>query len=300
MAQMIDQPRFSYEAFTQRNVGFVSAEQQQHLQSARIFVCGVGGMGGACVNALVRAGIGNLAIADIDVFEVSNLNRQVFAFAETVGQLKAEATADLCRRINPDINIEMFGKEWPERLPDIAARYPIIVNGMDHIPSGIHLYRVARAHGATVIDAYTSPLPSVTVVRAGDPRPEERLRFPTVGKPWEAISPSDQAQCLQHEIQYVLTNSSSAKHIDLGIAAEVAAGKRSRMSFAPMVITTGMLMAYEVIAQLLGRETACDCRGWFFNPYTARVEHPRNALSAAVLRPLVRHGLKKMLQGAAA
>jgi hypothetical protein len=292
---MIDQPRFSYEAFTQRNVGFVSAEQQQHLQSARIFVCGVGGMGGACVNALVRAGIGNLAIADIDVFEVSNLNRQVFAFAETVGQLKAEATADLCRRINPDINIEMFGKEWPERLPDIAARYPIIVNGMDHIPSGIHLYRVARAHGATVIDAYTSPLPSVTVVRAGDPRPEERLRYPTVGKSWQAISASDQAHCLQREIQYVLTHSSSAKHIDLGIAAEVAAGKRSRMSFAPMVITTGNLMAYEALQLALGRPTAADYRGYFLNPYRPAVERPRPALIAWPLGLLVRRYLAKLM-----
>lgn len=298
MAQMIDQPRFSYETFTQRNVGFVSAEEQQRLRSARIFVCGVGGMGGACVNALVRAGIGNLAIADIDVFKVSNLNRQVFAFAETVGQPKAEATAALCRRINPDINLEILGKEWPERLPDIAARYPIIVNGMDHIPSGIHLYRTARAHGATIIDAYTSPLPSVTVVRARDPRPEERLRYPTVGKPWETISPSDQAQCLQHEIQYVLTHSSSAKHIDLGIAAEVAAGKRSRMSFAPMVITTGNLMAYEALQLALGRLAAADYRGYFLNPYRPAVERPRPALIAWPLGLLVRRYLAKLMSAA--
>jgi molybdopterin/thiamine biosynthesis adenylyltransferase len=297
MAEMID-ARFSYEAFTQRNVGFVSAEEQSRLRSARIFVCGTGGMGGACINALVRAGIGNLAIADIDVFEISNLNRQVFAFAGTIGKPKASATADLCRQINPGLNIEMLGEEWPHKLGGIAARYPIIVNGMDHIPSGIHLYRVAREAGATVIDAYTSPLPSVTVVRAGDPRPEQRLRFPTQGESWTDISPADQAACLQREIQYVLTHSSSAKHIDLGVAAEVAAGKRSRMSFAPMVITTGNMMAYEAVQLALGRPSAADHRGYFFNPYRPAVERPRPALIARPLGLLVRRYLDKLLSTA--
>ena len=297
MAEMTD-PRFTYETFTQRNVGFVSAEEQSRLRSARIFVCGVGGMGGACVNALVRAGIGNLAIADIDTFEISNLNRQVFAFADTIGKPKAGATADLSRRINPELNIEMFGKEWPDQLRDIATRYRIIVNAMDHIPSGIHLYRVARESGATVIDAYTSPLPSVTVVRAGDPRPEERLGFPTQGKEWTAISAADQALCLQREIHYVLTHSSSAKHIDLGVAAEVAAGKRSRMSFAPMVITTGNMMAYEALQLALGRPSAADHRGYFFNPYRPAVERPRPALIAWPLGLLVRRYLDRLLSAA--
>jgi molybdopterin/thiamine biosynthesis adenylyltransferase len=93
---------------------------------------------------------------------------------------KAEATAARLRRINPNIEIEVFGREWPQALDELLQRYPVVINGMDDIAAGINLYRRARKYGATVIDAYTSSLPSVTVVRPNDPRPEERLSYPSL------------------------------------------------------------------------------------------------------------------------
>ena len=92
---------FTYDEFTTRNIGFVTEAEQQALRAATVFVCGTGGMGGACVFALARAGVGNLVLADIDNFEVSNLNRQAFAFMNTVDRHKAEATRDICMTINP-------------------------------------------------------------------------------------------------------------------------------------------------------------------------------------------------------
>ncbi len=67
------------------------------------------------------------------------------------------------------------------------------------------------------------------------------------------------------------------------------------MSFAPMVITTGQLMAYEAINAVIGRPHATDNRGWFLNPYRARVERPLPAPVAAVLKPFVRRRLRAML-----
>jgi len=286
---------FSYPEFATRNLGFVGADEQAHLRDARVFVCGVGGMGGAALMAMVRAGIGRFVIADIDVFEVSNLNRQVFANAATLGHGKAESAAEAARAINPEIEIEVFGAEWSERLGEIAARCKVIVNGMDDIPAGIHLYRTAKAAGASVIDAYMSPLPSVIVVKPDDPRPEARLRYPTQSKDWRSIDEADRRACMLAEIEYVMLHSSSRKHVDLAVAAEVAAGRRSRMSFAPMVISTGMLMAYEAIALILGKPTRTDCRGWFLNPHQAKVERPLPAPLAALLRPLVRRALNRMV-----
>lgn len=287
---------FSYAEFTTRNLGFVAEGEQARLRDAHVFVCGVGGMGGAAFMALVRAGVGRFVIADIDVFEVSNLNRQVFANAATIGHGKAESAAQAARTINPEIEIEVLGAEWSERLADIAARCKVIVNGMDDIPAGIHLYRTAKAAGATVIDAYMAPLPSVIAVAPGDPRPEARLGYPTQGKDWRAIDEADRRACMLAEIEYVMLHSSSRKHVDLAVAAEVSAGRRSRMSFAPMVISTGMLMAYEAVALILGRTSRTDCRGWFLNPYAAKVERPLPAPLAALLRPWVRRALRRMVQ----
>ena len=88
---MEDMTAFDYAEFTTRNLGFLTPAEQAALREGAVFVAGVGGMGGACFLALVRAGVGRFAVCDIDVFETSNLNRQVFAFTDTVGQDKAEA-----------------------------------------------------------------------------------------------------------------------------------------------------------------------------------------------------------------
>jgi molybdopterin/thiamine biosynthesis adenylyltransferase len=290
-------PDFDYAVMTHRNAGFVTEAEQARLRTTPVFVCGVGGMGGAAVQSLARAGMERLAIADMDVFEVSNLNRQVFADLHTVGMGKVEATVQRLSAINPGLRPVTFGAEWTERLDEILAEHKIVVNGMDDLAAGIHLYRKAREHGATVIDAYTSPLPSVTRVRPGDPRPEERLGFPTVGKRWDALSAEDADACKMAEATYVMVHSSSADHIDLDFAAEMLAGKRSRPSFAPMVILTGNLMAYEVVKLALGKSSGVDYRGCFYNPWTLEVERPRAAPVAWLRLQVVRRKLRELANG---
>lgn len=288
---------FDYATFITRNLGFVSSAEQMRLREGAVFVAGVGGMGGACVQSLVRAGLGRLAIADIDRFDVSNLNRQVFANLDTVGGEKVAITAAALKRINPELQLETLDGAWTTLLPDIAQRYPVIVNGCDDVAATVHLYRTAREAGATVVDAYASPLPSVTVVRPRAPRPEERLNYPTRGKPWHSLTETETRQAFIKELEYVLTHSSAASHIDLEVAAEVAAGRRSRMSFAPMVITTGNLMAYEALQLVMGRRSRTDHRGWFLNPYAPRIERPLPAPIGAVKGLLVRRFMAQMIGG---
>jgi molybdopterin/thiamine biosynthesis adenylyltransferase len=289
---------FDYAEFTSRNFGFVTHDEQRAIRDARVFVCGVGGMGGACLATLARAGIGHVTIADGDRFEVSNLNRQVFATLATVGRDKVEATREQLRSIHPGLAIETRGFEWTDHIDDLLRAHKLVVNGMDDIRCGILLYRKAREHGATVIDAYTAPLPSVTVVRPADPRPEERLGYPSLGRDWRSLTDDEVKACLEREIVYVLTHSSSHRHVVLEAAMEVLAGKRKRMSFAPMVITTGNLMAFEVLRLAMGRPPGTDARGYFFDPWSARIERPRNPLSAWVVGFAVRRFLRSFTRDA--
>ncbi len=286
---------FTYDEFTTRNLGFVTAEQQQRLQQSKVFVCGVGGMGGACIQSLARAGIGELCFADFDTFDVSNLNRQVFANLQTVGVGKVEATLSALRNINPELKLTTYGEDWTQHIDSLCQNYKTIVNGMDDVRAGVLLYRKAAEHGCTVIDAYASPLPSVIVVKPNDPRPEKRLGFSSLNKEWQQLSDDDVTTCVQQELSYVMANSSSANHIVMQYAIEMAQGLRSRMSFAPMVITTGNLMCYEAVASLLGEPHSCDYRGIFYNFYRGRVEKPRGFLTRGLVNFLVRRALKKML-----
>lgn len=286
---------FSYAEMTTRNRGFVTEVEQASLREARIFIPGVGGMGGAAFMALVRAGVGKFVIADIDTFEVSNLNRQLFCRADTIGEHKARAAARLALEINPELEIEVLEGEWTAQLDAILPRVAVVINGMDDAAAGAHLYRRCKVHGRTLIDAYASPLPSVTVVRPEDPRLEERLGYPTLGVPWTEITRDMAVECLMKEIEYVLVNSSSHKYVDLDVAAEVAAGKRSRFSFSTMVTMSGTLMAEEAVRTVLGRPGGSDCRGYFLNAHAMKIERPLFAPLAAVKGLLVRRFMKRMM-----
>lgn len=289
---------FSYAEFTNRNLGFVDAAGQEKLRHATVFVCGTGGMGGAAVLALARAGVGRLILADIDTFEIGNMNRQVFAFTETVGKHKAEATAEIVKTINPEIETTVYKDDWPDHVAESVAAGAVTINGTDDLAAGLLLYRTARAAGKTVIDAYASSLPSVYVTRPSDPMPEERLGYPTIGTAWNALTQDQRGKAFMAEIEHVMVHSSARKYIDMALAGEMAAGKRKRMSFAPMVITTGMLMAYETIAIILGQTTKTDCRGWFFNPYEGKVERPLPSLLSAIITPIARKQIAKLVGAA--
>lgn len=287
-------PAFDYARMTGRNLGLVSAEEQERLRAGRVFVCGVGGMGGGALLTLARAGVGALGVADPDRFEISNLNRQLLATLDTIGWAKTEAARRHVEAVNPDAGVRVWGSEWVEELDDILRAYPVVVNGMDDVRAAVLLYRKAREHGAVVIDAYTSPLPSVFRVAPEDPRPEERLGFPTVGRDPSTLTDAEAATCVLREVEYVATHSSSLDHVDPQIAARVLAGARPRPSFAPIVLLASQLMAGEALAALLDRPTGTDHRGWFLNPWTGRVERPRRWPVAWGRRWLARRALRRL------
>ena len=286
---------FTYGELTTRNLGFLDEGEQARLRDATVLVCGTGGMGGAALQCLVRAGIGGLVIADIDAFEVSNLNRQVFATLDTVGRPKAEATEDALRRINPELRIERLGAEWVDRLPDLLPNVSGVVNGTDDVAATLRLYRAARTAGRTVVDAYAAPLPSVYVTGPDDPVPEERWRAPTRGRAPDEWSEADLAAVFLGELTFVMAHSSARHRVDLALAAEVAAGRRPRMSFAPMVIGAGVLMASETIDLVLGRPSAAGPGGYFLDLRAGRVERPVRGPSGWIRERVAASAIRRLM-----
>src|SRR5438309_6294452 len=101
--------RFSYEEAFSRNLGWLTEYEQQALRHKRIAIAGMGGVGGFHLLTLVRFGIGAFNIADGDVFELVNFNRQAGANLDTVGHAKVAVMADSARQINPEVRINCFG-----------------------------------------------------------------------------------------------------------------------------------------------------------------------------------------------
>jgi len=106
-------------------------EIQKTLKNYSIGIAGAGGLGSNCAVALARSGIGKLVIADFDVVDKSNLNRQYY-FVDQIGKAKVEALKENIARINPDTIVVAHNvKIEQSNIEDIFAHCHIIVEAFD-------------------------------------------------------------------------------------------------------------------------------------------------------------------------
>ena len=117
-----------------RNVPALSEEECALLRSKRVLIAGCGGLGGNLINMLSRVGVGNLRIVDGDVFEETNLNRQLFSEVPILGTNKARAAAERINRINPDVHVETveaFVTE--ENAVDLMRDCDVVMDALDNV-----------------------------------------------------------------------------------------------------------------------------------------------------------------------
>ena len=86
-----------------RTAMMLGFEAVERLKKAKVAVFGIGGVGGYTVEALARAGVGELHLVDADRVSLSNVNRQIIATQKTVGQYKTEAARERILEIDPEI-----------------------------------------------------------------------------------------------------------------------------------------------------------------------------------------------------
>ncbi len=125
------------------------------LAKARVAVFGVGGVGGHCVQALARAGIGSIDLFDDDVVSVTNINRQAVAMTSTIGRPKVEVMRDQILDINPDAIVtcrQMFYTPKNADSVDLSV-YDYIVDAIDTVKAKVELICRAKASGVPVISA---------------------------------------------------------------------------------------------------------------------------------------------------
>ena len=127
----------------------------QKLAQAHVAVFGIGGVGGHTVEALARAGIGNIDLIDNDIISASNLNRQIIATRQTIGQAKVDVAAARIAAINPDCRVTVHKVFYlPETQDQFDfSRYDYIVDAIDTVSGKISLVMAANQAGVPIISA---------------------------------------------------------------------------------------------------------------------------------------------------
>lgn len=138
-----------------RQARIIGEEKMNILKNSSVIVFGLGGVGGAAAEALVRGGIGKIAIVDKDVVDITNLNRQIIATEETVGMKKTDAAEKRFLSINPELIVERFDIFYlPETADEInLSDYDFIVDAIDNVTAKIELIVRAEKQGVPIISS---------------------------------------------------------------------------------------------------------------------------------------------------
>ena len=120
----------------ERNIPALSEGECEILLGKRVLVVGCGGLGGHLIDMLARIGAGALRVADGDVFEPSNLNRQLLSEVPLLGVSKARAAAERIRRVNPEVSVEAVESFLTEEnAQSLIASCDAVLDGLDNIES---------------------------------------------------------------------------------------------------------------------------------------------------------------------
>ena len=112
----------------------IGEEGQLRLLKTRILLVGAGGLGSSAGLYLAGAGVGTLGIADFDVVDMSNLNRQVFHGVADVGRAKVESARAAIARLNPDVKVVTCGERiGPGNILKILEDYDMVIDAADNV-----------------------------------------------------------------------------------------------------------------------------------------------------------------------
>lgn len=154
----------------QRNKKLISQEEQERLAQARVTVLGCGGLGGYIIEMLSRIGVGKLTLVDYDIFDSSNLNRQLLSTEENLGSSKAAEAGRRVRLINSTVEVEVVEERLsPENIEEIIEGSMVVVDALDSIALKKQVEKACtRVNIPMVHGAIGGWIAQVAVVRPGD------------------------------------------------------------------------------------------------------------------------------------
>lgn len=174
----------TYWEMINRQLGVVSKNKQKIFKNSKATVIGCGGIGGSAIEMLARMGIGNLNIVDLDVFDMSNLNRQVMSSFHNIGLEKSITTKEKIAEINPftkvTANNEGINKE---NVESIIKGSSFIIDALDNIESRVILSRECEKEEIPFIHgAIHGPMGQMTVFNNEDYTYEGLFNLPSYKK----------------------------------------------------------------------------------------------------------------------
>lgn len=220
------------------------------LNKARVAVFGIGGVGGYAAEALARSGVGAIDLIDSDKVAESNINRQIYALASTLGKFKAEVAKERINDINPDCKVNTYKLFYlPETADEIDfTDYDYVIDAVDTVTAKLLIAERAEKAGVPVISAMgTGNKLDPTAFKVAD-------IYRTSGCPLARVM---RTECKKRGIKSLKVVYSEEKPLKRQAATEIEESGTRRsvpasIAFVPPV--AGLIMAAEVVKDLIKGE----------------------------------------------
>lgn len=135
-----------------RNGTTISPEERPLLKQKKVFIAGSGGLGGNILEMILRAGIGEVTIADPDVFDESNLNRQILSREDLMGYPKVKAAAQRAALVNSEVKLNALQERvTAENALELIADADIVMDALDSAEARLVLEDAAEEAGIPMI-----------------------------------------------------------------------------------------------------------------------------------------------------
>lgn len=130
-------------SFNERTVALIGQEKYDKLTCKNVIVFGCGGVGGYVVEMLARTGVGNLTLVDFDTVSESNINRQIIALNDTVGEYKTDCFAKRIAKINKNCKVKVFNKKLSsENVEEFDLKqFDYVVDCIDDVKAKVELIK---------------------------------------------------------------------------------------------------------------------------------------------------------------
>lgn len=138
-----------------RSSRILGEDKIENLNKSSVIVFGIGGVGGAVLEALVRGGVGTIAVVDKDSIDITNINRQIIATNDNIGEKKVDVAEKRALSINPNVNFQKYDLFYlPENAEEIdLTQYDFIVDAIDNVTAKLDLIERANELNIPIISS---------------------------------------------------------------------------------------------------------------------------------------------------
>ncbi len=230
-----------------RVISLIGKENYEILKNSHVAVFGIGGVGGFCVEALIRSGVGEITIIDNDTVNKSNLNRQIIATTGVLGQDKVDVMKDRILSINPDAKVNTINLFF---LPENANE--IDFNSFDYVVDAVD---TVSAKLAIIERANENKIPVISCMGTGGKLDQTKLKVSTIEKtegcPLARVMRRELKKRRISGVKVVYSEEQCSTTQNEPENEPVGGQKKAPPSMIFVPATAGLMLANEVILSLI-------------------------------------------------